>query len=251
MRDRRARKARVVGVAIGVSFAGALVLLAMVVREARRGLEAARDSDCLSNLKQFGLALMNYHTTFGCFPPAYSSDEEGRPTHSWRVAYLPIWERHDLHGTYDFTVPWDRQDAKIRDYDTPASFYWCPSGNGRKTKATNYVAVVDQQTAWPGRECRKLGEITDDPSQTILLIEIGASDIHWMEPRDLTLQQVLARGGSSNHARHFNAFFADGSVQKVRKDISQSLLKALLTINGGEAIDPECWRPRESGGRRR
>jgi prepilin-type processing-associated H-X9-DG protein len=238
MRDRRVRKAVIAGVAIGVSLVGALVLLARAVREAR---ELARVSDCMSSLKQIGLALRNYHEAFGSFPPAYIGDEKGMPAHSWRVAYFPLWTDRDLHGMYDFTVPWNHQAAEVRDYDTPGFFYWCPSGNGRKTKTTNYVAVVDQQTAWPGRQCRKLGEITDDPSQTILVIEIGASDIKWMEPRDMTLPEILARGGSSNHPRHFNALFADGSVRWVRKDISQSVLRALLTINGGEAINSESW----------
>jgi Protein of unknown function (DUF1559) len=245
MRDWRARKVALVGVAIGVSFVGALALLTRAVQEARGALESARESDCRSNLKQLGLALMNYHTVFGCFPPSHIIDEKGMPTHSWRVAYLPLWKEHDLHGTYDFTIPWNHQAAKVRNYDTPGFSYWCPSGISRKTKTTNYVAVIDQQTAWPGSQCRKLEEIADDPSQTILVIEIGRSDINWMEPRDMTLQQILSQGGSSNHARHFNALFADGSVHRVRKDIGQQTLKALLTINGREVINSESWRLRE------
>ena len=35
------------------------------------------------------VALHNYHDEHGSFPPAYVSDESGRPLYSWRVLILP------------------------------------------------------------------------------------------------------------------------------------------------------------------
>ena len=162
--------------------------------------------------------------------------------HSWRVAYLPDWKEHDLHGKYDLGFPWDHPvNARLKSYDTGAFFFWCPSGDGRKTKMTDYVAVVGPHTAWPTGGCRRLQEITDGPSSTVLVVEVAESGIHWMEPRDVALEEILSRGGSSNHLRHFNALFADGTVHKVRKDISREALRALFTIDGGEPIDPRSW----------
>lgn len=222
--------------------APALVLSAWALESMREAREAARESTCRSQLKQYGLALLNYHSAYGCFPRATIADEGDRPVHSWRVAHLLDWEDHDLHGKYNLSVPWDHPaNAKLASYDTAAFFFWCPSGDGRKTKITDYVAVVGPHTAWPTGGCRRLREITDGPSSTILVVEVTGSGIHWMEPRDVALEDLLLRGKGSNHPRHFNALFADGSVHKIRKDINRETLSALITIDGGERIDPQSW----------
>ncbi|MEA1952545.1 MAG: hypothetical protein U9N87_14285, partial [Planctomycetota bacterium] len=83
----------------------------------------------------------------------------------------------------------------------------------------------------------------------------GDSDIHWMEPRDVTLDEALGKSGdgittvpNSGHLSEDSYFFkslpvfghivmADGSVRCLRKRPSAEDLAALLSIDGGEAID--------------
>src|SRR5258708_2910474 len=48
-----------------------------------------RPNICRHHLKEIGLALQNYHDVHKCFPPAYFTDQNGRPAHSWRVLILP------------------------------------------------------------------------------------------------------------------------------------------------------------------
>jgi prepilin-type processing-associated H-X9-DG protein len=217
--------------------------LFFAVRLVNQGREAARATDCEGQLAQYGLALSNYADAFGSFPLARTTDIAGTPTHSWRVAHLHIWKEHDLYGRYDFNVPWSHaNNAWLLTYDTPAFFWWCPSGDGRATKMTDYFAVVDDQTAWPKNRGRKRSEITDDPASTILVLEVAGSRIHWMEPRDPTLDEVLSSGLSSHHGGFVNALFVDGRVRKIRKDISRETLKALLTVNGGETPDISSWK---------
>src|SRR5262245_47446364 len=48
-------------------------------------LQSARHMSCQNNLHQLGIALHNYHDTYGSFPPAYIADASGKPMHSWRV----------------------------------------------------------------------------------------------------------------------------------------------------------------------
>lgn len=230
---------------LGLAAALALGCAAWLKARIEDAREAAREVQCLSDLKYFGLVLLNYHDSHGCLPSAASLGSDDSSPESWRVTLFREWNKVGLDRLYHSSVPWSHPtNAKLAAYDTTACFYWCPSGDGRRTKATDYVAVVGPHTAWPEGRCRSLGEITDDPSQTILLAEVEGSGIHWAEPKDLTLDQLLARGGTSHHRRHFNVVFADGSVGRIRKDVDRETLKALFTIDGGEPIDPQAWRLR-------
>lgn len=221
-----------------------VILPVTLLMHARRAREAARAMDCIGQLKQLGLALDNYQKAHGHLPPASVTDAAGIPVQSWRVSFLPEWTEHVLSGRYDLSVPWYHpKNARLLSFDTPAYFYWCPSGDGRATKFTSYVAVIGPETAWPGSTGLELGEITDDPASTVLLLEVANSGIHWMEPLDPTLDEVLASGLSSNHEGYVNALFADFRVRRVRTSVTRPTLRALLTVNGGERIETADWAP--------
>jgi Protein of unknown function (DUF1559) len=234
---RRTIRRMIVCIAVLAPF---VLLFGRMMDEAR---EAARSSNCTGQLKQFGLALHNYSEYYGCYPPAFTSDRNGNSLHSWRTSILPFQERKDLLRMIDFSVPWDHpSNALANGYDTPSDFWWCHSGNDRATKMTSFVAVVGPQTAWPGGVGRKPSEITDDPASTILVLEIEGSTIHWMQPKDPTIDEILATGLSSPHPYRAKALMADYSVRSFRKDIDRATLRALLTVNGGETISPDSWQ---------
>ena len=157
--------------------------LAVAIHEAR---EAAIASACQGHLNQLQLALSNYESAHGHFPPAYIADKDGKPMHSWRVLVLPYIEEGSLYKAYDFSEPWNGpHNSKLA--DKMPSIFHMPS-EPPSTSVTNVVAITGPGTAFPGSRSTPKAEFTDGLDNTILLAEIADSNINWLEPRDLQVE---------------------------------------------------------------
>src|SRR6266568_6807599 len=110
------------------------VLIALLLPAVQKVREAANRTQCANNLKQIGLAVHNFHDTYGVFPtqggwwyagPAY--DSSGTPlgykyqTAGWLFQILPFIEQDNL--------------SKLSDL--------MPVGTTPLTGATNFVWIVD------------------------------------------------------------------------------------------------------------
>jgi hypothetical protein len=196
----------------------------------------------VNNLKQIGLALHNYHEAYGCFPPAYLADENGRPMHSWRVLILPWLDQKAIYDQYRFDEPWDGSNNR-KLHDLVVSTYACPS-HPRQGHSTSYVAVVGPETAWRGAEPMRLEDIHDGPDQTIWLVEVSEPSIHWMEPRDLEFDRMSftingsnnSAGLSSHHPGGANVLLVDRAIRFLSGKLASQWLRALLTVAGGEEV---------------
>lgn len=203
----------------------------------------ARRSQCSNNLKNISLALQNYHDTFGSFPPAFVADESGRPMHSWRVLILPFMENKGLYDKYRFDEPWDGPNNSKLAHMMPEP-YRCPHDFQRgEFLETSYLAVIGPETVWPGEKSITLADVADGTSNTLLVVEVHDSGIHWMEPRDLHMSQMpmlvnapRGQGLSSEHPHGAQCAFVDGHVQLLTNNTPAETLRALLTISGGENI---------------
>lgn len=219
--------------------------------------EVARSSQCTGNLKQIAVALLNYETAYGCFPPAYVADARGRPLYSWRVLLMAELDRGPagylggrLVKNFHFDEPWDSPNNR-KLHDLVWASFQCPSGpSGPTSTETNYVAVVGPTTMFPDDgTSRRLADATDGPGKTFMVVEIANSGIHWMEPRDLDWRtmsfQLNDRTRPSVSSHHpFNGPHAqtvDGSIYMLPRNLTSEELRALLTIAGGEKIDPGEW----------
>lgn len=219
------------------------ILAALLLPAVQAGREAARRSMCTNNLKQIGLAMHNYHDAWKYFPAAVLTDEDGEPMHSWRVAILPYVEQEPLYDMYDFSEPWNGpNNSSLR--SIPISAYRCPSAGDPMSTETSYVMIVGKGTiGGEPNETVRFADILDGTSNTILAIEVGASGIHWMEPRDVTVEEAVtfltnpaASPFEQVHPGGANVLLADGSVRFLAESTNPETVRALLTRDDGQAV---------------
>jgi len=232
----------VVAVVLGLLVCGGVALLLPAVQTAR---EAARRSACVNNLKQIALALHNYHDVYKCFPPAVTTDKDGRPMHSWRVAIMPFLSGNPNFAQYDFNQPWDSpKNRALASVLTPGGICQCPSSPNPSSTETDYVMIVGKGTigGLPNEKVT-LADVTDGTANTILVVEVVGTGIQWMEPKDLSIEELSGRLNdgsgkciSSNHPGGVNVALADGSVRFLSNALPPQVLRRLILRNDGQAI---------------
>jgi len=230
----------VVAAVLGLFVCGGVALLLPAVQAAR---EAARQSQCTNNLKQIALALHNYHDTYGRFPSAVTTDKDGRPMHSWRVAILPFLQQRPLYDQYDFNQPWDSPKNRAL-AGIPIPTYQCASAANPALTETNYVMIVGKGTigGLPNEKVT-FASVTDGTSNTILVVEVVGTGIQWMEPRDLSIDELSlmlndgsGKGPSSRHPGGVHVAMADGSVRFLSNTLPPQVLRSLILRNDGQAV---------------
>ena len=79
------------------------ILIALLLPAVQAAREAARRSQCSNNLKQMGLALMTYNSTYNAFPSATRSHATDGWTwgFAWGVPIMPFCEQGALYDQMD------------------------------------------------------------------------------------------------------------------------------------------------------
>ncbi len=191
------------------------------------GARRARRSQCTNNLKQIGLAMHNYHSAHGTFPPAFTKSPDGKPLLSWRVHILPYLEQKTLYDEFHKDEPWDSPHNKALIARMPA-VYHCPSGSPTPAKEgkTSYLTPRGPATVFPGAEGVKIQDITDGTSNTILVVDASdAAAVIWTKPDDWEIAvEFKVQGLFGHHPKGTNFGFADGSVRFLKETIAPEAL---------------------------
>lgn len=220
------------GLAVVVIIGLVMALLLPATRSAR---EPGRRAVCQNNLRNIALALRAYADKHGALPPAYTVDSSGKPLHSWRTLILPYLEHHALYKSIDLSKPWD-DPANAAARKTIVEMYCCPSA-ADSDRRTTYLAIVGPNCSFQPGAPRKLSEISDGESTTLMIVEVDLDHVvPWMCPMDADEQIVLGLGDNSPlaHASGVNVAFVDTHLQFLSADTPATQRRALMSIAGND-----------------
>ena len=126
------------------------ILIALLLPAVQAAREAARRTQCSNNLKQIGLAVLNYEQAHECFPISISSNQDEGTSNpkpagngiSWMVGILPYLELGSLFEQLNFEGRAHKATGMLNVENreivgTPIAAYYCPSDNARGTVRTN------------------------------------------------------------------------------------------------------------------
>lgn len=184
------------------------VLIALLLPAVQSAREAARRAQCVNNLKQFGLALHNYHQAVGAFPMMNSAAYSNVPPNNdnfttWGVFgahafLLPYLEQTPVYDACNFdfgsyprgSVNSDMTWTNFTVWNTKVSSFLCPSdGLAGQDNICNYMGNCGTGTnAWVSQDsngifCQNrtygLASVSDGSSNTIAATEalVGAEGI--------------------------------------------------------------------------
>jgi prepilin-type N-terminal cleavage/methylation domain-containing protein len=252
-----------------VAILGTLVSLSLPAVQGAR--ESARRAACSNNLRQMGVALLNYESARRWFPPG--SDAYSRRDHAWSSFILPYLEETQTADRIDYTRPWNdpQGNATIADLTIPT--YVCPSGIKAFEGKQDYggvmgsaVRLAEGERLPPGferggvlfatsedwrRPCRA-AEVRDGLSRTLLVSEgvdrgtegldgdtrIGnarwacGTNCFLLSSPVLNTPDVDAF--RSHHLGGVHGLFGDGRVVFLADETGPEVLIAICTKAGGE-----------------
>ncbi len=190
------------------------VLVALLLPAVQQAREAARRMQCSNQLKQFGLALHNYHDTYGTFPPRKTGttgpSEDSRRAHNYgRVsAFVPLLPYYEQAAMYDQIVAGDSANPPYGPaswqswavWNIPPAMLLCPSATSEnpQANATNYMFSVGDQINNNNNATVVRGTFATRDGIGFKDIVDGSSNTLAMSERLITNYAIGAKSGEIN-----------------------------------------------------
>jgi prepilin-type N-terminal cleavage/methylation domain-containing protein/prepilin-type processing-associated H-X9-DG protein len=188
------------------------VLLALLLPAVQSAREAARRTQCLSNLKQIAVAMHQYHDVHAVLPPG----KKGCCWGTWLVYVLPQLEQQSLYNAWnscginspDVPTPYDLDlryfgAANVTVTSTRLSVYLCPSDltNAPITWAVNgitYACTSQNYAANFGNTTVLQADFQGIPFRGAPFVDIGSPLGDYNQPARATVGFGTITDGLSN-----------------------------------------------------
>lgn len=170
------------------------ILIGMLLPAVQSVREAARRTQCSNNLRQWGLATLNHHSTHNRFPAGELIFQGNLRATLFRgsnlfVQLLPFIEGDNILSSinYDFQAGWAYEQLFSLPAGTSLPAFGCPSTGSPETARDYFGVQGSQDAAFPNtdgdlhddglfgiHDRRRLGEVTDGTSNTAIMGECRA-----------------------------------------------------------------------------
>lgn len=180
------------------------VLIALLLPAVQQAREAARRMQCTNHLKQFGLAIHNFHDTYGVINANSFQSSTSGSTDVWYyrnfsgwVPLLPGLEQQALHDAFDVkkTQSDSFNNAVCADND-PIGMFFCPSRRAPEKHATSGQHLGDYAFCGGGELPNgDRSHVHADLASThnngmFAMPRLGGSGQPWKKPGQLTFASI-------------------------------------------------------------
>jgi len=177
------------------------ILIALLLPAVQQAREAARRTQCKNNLKQIGLALHNYESTFSTFPMGDCAVNRGAgeiPQASLHAYILPYLEGTNNYGTFNFSYQVNGNGNNTQARIQFISSYHCPSDPGQ-----NRYLVANSINSASANYMQCLGSHSDHAGYVVPAITgvtTPRTALHGMFSRNSRMRFGDITDGTSNSA---------------------------------------------------
>jgi len=174
------------------------ILVALLLPAVQAARESARRTNCLSNLRQSGLATLQYHDANGQFPPGRESpvslvSRGPGVVNGFLTLILPYHEQGVLEKAYDYDLGFD-DPANEPVANAFVEVYRCPSAPGsRKMPAVNQFRFVPTGTLAQPTDYFGIRGIKDPSGDNLIRFKTDASGDEKRVENGLLSDEVVVR----------------------------------------------------------
>src|SRR5262245_28971144 len=252
-----------------VAIAIIATLVAIAAPAVQRIRQAAQRTQCQNHLRQMGVALAGFESTWGALPAG--RDARNGWHHSWATAILPHLEQSALYDQYDYQRVWDdvANEPVIAEnltvFRCPAALAEWPGksdyGGNCGSALTGLTPGFQCGFAWeagmlppihvelPGNYRQagvRMGEVRDGASQTFLVLEdadraaeeggLWGNGYNCFAHDEGPVNANPSKEIFSRHPGGAHALLADGSVPFLSESADLSIIGAMCTRARGEVV---------------